>query len=190
MQAAGVALVTLLAAGGVPNQSVSSETPVPDSVHRGYGIGGMLYLFGAGFRVLGMLSAHESDFDPERTGAGGLLVGAVFQVSGLALSADASHELGKIRARQGRDLRPRPALGWTLFGVGAAMVVASRVVPRACFSSPCAIATSEGAFQAGFAAAAGGLNLALFSRGFVRGRVGLAPSVGRRRLGLVVSGRF
>lgn len=158
---------------------------------QAYVLGGALIGLGAGARGLALAASLSTEFDLKAPdGTYGRLIGGGLAIGGLAATAHASYLRGTSaeRARQGR-----PAIGWTLFGVGTAVVIASRFVPLACFDTPCAVATGEAATWGGFVLAGAGLNLATYSLG-TRRRTTVAPTASgsgaHRIVGLTVSGRF
>ena len=169
----------------------TEPAPLGLTPRQAYVLGGTLIGLGAGVRGLALAASLSSKFDlngPD--GTYGRLIGGGLAIGGLAATAHASflHGTSAEPGRQGR-----PAVGWTLFGVGTAVVIASRFVPLACFDTPCAVATGEATTWGGFVLAGAGLNLATFSFG-TRRRATVAPTasgIGAHRIvGLTVSGRF
>lgn len=156
-----------------------------------YVLGGTMIVIGAGFRGTGLASALARDFDPSGPDGSYIrIIGGALAIGGLGVTAYGSFVHGKSAGRPGKF---RPAVGWTMLGVGTAVVVASRFVPLACFDTPCAVATGEAATWGGFVLAGAGLNLATFSLG-TRRRATVAPTASgsgaHRIVGLTVSGRF
>lgn len=173
--------------------AVAEPEPAPLGLTPGdaYILGGTMIVIGAGFRGIGMASALSREFDPSAPDGSYIRgLGGALAIGGLAVTAHGSFVHGK---SAGRPWRFRPAIGWTMLGVGTAAVIASRFVPLACFDTPCAVATGEAATWGGFVLAGAGLNLATFSLG-TRRRTTVAPTASgsgaQRIVGFTVSGRF
>jgi hypothetical protein len=158
-----------------------------------FGLGGMFFAFGIAARALGLSILYTDDArDPA---LGFMAMGTSFNAVGLGMVGFGSSWLGRAHALEGRQPRLRPALGWTLFGTGLAVLVASRVAPMGCFTSTCAVATSEIGYYAGLASMSAGLGLATFSIGYRKQqRLSIRPdarlSPHGTHVGLALTGRF
>lgn len=187
----GLIVLSALLMAAEPRQEPKAPTPWGVEATPAYVFGGLMIALGGGARAFGTRIALSRSFDPlGRDGTYARVVGGALALGGLGLTGHASYVRGVQSARRPRL---RPAVGWTLFGVGAAVVAASRFVPLACFETPCAVVTGEVSTWGGFALAGVGLNLATFSLG-ARRSVALAPTASgsgaQRIVGLTVSGRF
>ncbi len=169
---------------------------------RSFLVGGLLLGSTMLLRLRAVLVAQrpppDADFDRERSHWNGdqaaRITSALTAVAGLSLLADGSYHAAEVRALRGQSVVQRPALGWTLAGVGGVMMIAAHTVPLACFETTCAMVTADAQFMVGVAVAGTGLSLAALSLGHRRGRrrLQVAPTYDRRTgtSGLTLSGRF
>lgn len=198
MTALALVLASLVAAEPAPAASsvpAQLEASLLQRRRRAYIVGGVFSGAGLALRALAIAAAHPREFEPNLKIAHVVLLAhsAASQNVGLAMTGRGSELLGELRGLQGRPVRLRAGLGWSLFGAGAAVMVASHFVPRACFTTECAVATSVIGHTAGLLVAGAGLNTATFSLGYRRGarrRVSVAPTTAGSQMGLAVSGRF
>jgi hypothetical protein len=195
----GITLVMAPAsASAAPHSTASLDhdraAPARRRARTHFALGGVFYALGITLRGAGLASMHRDS--QQQPGLGFMASGTSFNAAGLAMMGFGSHAFGRLRAMQhGSSVRTRPLLGWSAFGTGLAVLIASRLVPLACFTTTCAVVTSEGGYYAGLIGASVGLSLATFSLGVDKERAfAVQPHVERSRgntmFGLGLSGRF
>lgn len=122
--------------------------------------------------------------------------------TGFGLVAGGMARLGRLDAwadvvggRRATPWRPRPRLGWGLFGGGLGLWAVTRLAAAGCSSERCGIAVLEAGYVGSLAMTGPGLAMIGYAAGHRRQRRALAtlrvqPMIAGELVGLTVGGRF